>query len=444
MIKINTLQLENVKRIKAVQLDLTGNALTIIGGKNGQGKTSVLDAICWALGGDRFRPTNPDREGSVIPAEIRIELSNGIIVERKGKQGALKVTDPSGSRAGQTLLNSFVEQFALDLPKFMQQNPKDKARTLLQIIGIEDELKMLEKQEQELYARRHAHGQHADSRKKYADELPSFPDAPEEKISVSRLIKQQQEILAKNGENQKLRNQLARIEQDCANQSDAVARIKQQIKDLQEKLTAAESREKELYQQLETARKTADVLQDESTAELEAQIQNAEEINNQVSANQAKAEALQEAELLQEQYSAMTAEIEAVRSQKLELLNNAKLPLPALSVQDGELTYNGQKWDCMSGSDQLKVATAIIRKLNPECGFVLLDKLEQMDTDTLKGFAAWLQSEDLQVIATRVSTGDECSVIIEDGAVIKENKPSPIPPDPALLHHTGTWDPTKF
>lgn len=71
----------------------------------------------------------------------------------------------------------------------------------------------------------------------------------------------------------------------------------------------------------------------------------------------------------------------------------------------------------MSGSDQLKVATAIVRKLNPECGFVLLDKLEQMDIETLADFGMWLEKEQLQAIATRVSTGSECSIIIEDGKI---------------------------
>lgn len=101
----------------------------------------------------------------------------------------------------------------------------------------------------------------------------------------------------------------------------------------------------------------------------------------------------------------------------MDLLNHADLPLPGLSVEDGELTYNGNKWDGMSGSDQLKVSTAIVRKLNPKCGFVLLDKLEQMDLDTLNDFGQWLENEGLQAIATRVSTGDECSIIIEDGMV---------------------------
>ena len=71
----------------------------------------------------------------------------------------------------------------------------------------------------------------------------------------------------------------------------------------------------------------------------------------------------------------------------------------------------------MSGSDRLKVATAIVRELNPKCGFVLLDKLEQMDRTTLQEFGEWLEAEGLQAIATRVSTGDECSILIEDGYV---------------------------
>ena len=53
-VKITSLEVENVKRVKAVQLAPSENGLTIIGGNNGQGKTSVLDSIAWALGGDRL------------------------------------------------------------------------------------------------------------------------------------------------------------------------------------------------------------------------------------------------------------------------------------------------------------------------------------------------------------------------------------------------------
>ena len=94
-LKINQLEVENVKRIKAVKVEPTVNGLTIIGGNNNQGKTSVLDAIAWALGGDRYRPSQATREGSTIPPNLHIVMSNGLIVDRKGKNSDLKVTDPS-------------------------------------------------------------------------------------------------------------------------------------------------------------------------------------------------------------------------------------------------------------------------------------------------------------------------------------------------------------
>ena len=130
-VKINTLELENVKRIKAIKLEVTANGLTVIGGKNGQGKTSVIDAIAWALGGNKYRPSEAQRNGSVIPPHLKITLDNGMIVERSGKNSTLKVVDPTGNKSGQQLLDSFISEFALDLPKFMSMTDKEKANVLL-------------------------------------------------------------------------------------------------------------------------------------------------------------------------------------------------------------------------------------------------------------------------------------------------------------------------
>lgn len=119
-LKINKLEIENVKRIKAVKIEPTLNGLTIVGGNNNQGKTSVLDSIAWALGGEKYRPSEAQRHGSLIPPNLHIVMNNGLVVERKGKNSSLKVTDPEGNKGGQQLLNEFVEQLALDLPKFME------------------------------------------------------------------------------------------------------------------------------------------------------------------------------------------------------------------------------------------------------------------------------------------------------------------------------------
>lgn len=407
-VKINSLEFENVKRVKAVRIEPTANGLTVIGGRNGQGKTSVLDSIAWALGGEKYRPSQAQREGSVLPPALHIELSNGLIVERKGKNSALKVIDPKGQKGGQQLLNEFVEQFALDLPKFMSANNSDKAKILLRIIGIEGKLSELDFEEQKLYNERHSVGVIADQKKKYAAELTAFDGVPEEPVSASELIAQQQEILARNGENQRKRTRAEQLRAECVRQLEKVAVLKEQYEEAQQQLD-------KLTADSEIADRSAKDLQDESTAELEENIRSIDETNRKVRANLDKEKAEEDAKQYADQYGVLTDKIEAIRRDRKKLLDDADLPLEGLSVADGELLYNGHKWDCMSGSDQLRVSTAIIRRLNPNCGFVLLDKLEQMDTETLREFGEWLEAEGLQAIATRVSTGDECSVIIEDG-----------------------------
>lgn len=409
-VKINKLEIENVKRVKAVMIEPTANGLTILGGNNNQGKTSVLDSIAWALGGNKFKPSKPTREGSMNPPSLRVELSNGLIVERKGKNSDLKVTDPAGGRAGQQLLDSFVEEFALNLPKFMESTPKEKAATLLRIIGVGDKLYALDNQESQLYNERLTIGRVADQKKKFAAEQPQYPEAPNDLVSIADLINEQQAILARNGENAQKRLNQEKIKNEL-HQSEA------RLAQLKEALAAEEAVHEKLMGDYIIANKSIEDLVDESTAEIEQSIANIEEINRKVRANLDKAKAEEDAAEFAAKYEALSVEIQKVRDERSQLLESADLPLPGLSVEDGELVFEGQKWDNMSGSQQLRISTAIVRKLKPDCGFVLLDKLEQMDLPTLTEFGQWLESVGLQAIATRVSSGEECQIIIEDGYV---------------------------
>lgn len=412
--KINKLEIENVKRVKAVKAEFTPNGLTVIGGNNNQGKTSILDAIAWALGGNKYKPSQAQRQGSVTPPHLHVVMNNGLIVERSGKNSTLKVIDPNGRKGGQQLLNDFVEELAINLPKFMKSTSKEKANTLLQIIGVGPKLHELEMREGELYNQRRTIGQIADQKKKFAEEQKFYPDAPHELISIKELVNEQQDILARNGENQRKRDNLSNLEKQHAFQSQKVAQLMEELEKEQTKLA-------ELTEDVNVAKKSVSELKDESTEELEKNLAEIDEINRRVRANLDKDKAEEDANQYRDKYQELTRNIEAVRKEKSDLLNSADLPLPELSVDNGELIYKGQKWDNMSGSDQLKVSTAIVRKLKPNCGFILLDKLEQMDMKTLEEFNHWLEQEQLQGIATRVSTGDECSIIIEDGYATKNN-----------------------
>ena len=370
-VKITALEAENVKRIKAVALTPSPTGLTLVGGNNNQGKTSVLDALAWALGGDRFRPDAAQRDGAIAPAHLKVTLSNGVVVERKGKNASLTVTDPTGRRSGQL----------------------------------------------------------AAQKKHFAEEMISYPEAPDEPVSASELIRQQQDILARNGENQRKRRQAQELTRQREEAMAEMHRLDERIAELTARREEVSKKHTELFVQAMDAAKSAEQLQDESTAELEASIRDIEETNRKVRANLEKARAEDEAAQYASDYDKLTGQIEDKRADRMALLNGADLPLPGLSVEDGVLTYKGKHWRDMSGSDQLRVAAAIVRRLNPDCGFVLLDKLEQMDMTTLQEFSAWLEAEGLQAIATRVSTGSECQIIIEDGmvkdAVPPEEKPQP-------------------
>ena len=227
-----------------------------------------------------------------------------------------------------------------------------------------------------------------------------MPNTP---VSASELIARQQEILARNGENQRKRENAARYAQELTAAQAAYDAAKQ-------RLELAE-------QNAVTAQMSARDLQDESTAELEKSIAEIDAINMKIRDNLNKEHAEEEAKTYRQDYEALTSQIHALRQEKQDLLHAA-----GLTVENGTLQYHGKQWDSMSGSEQLRVAAAIVRKLNPDCGFVLLDKLEQMDSVTLQEFGQWLEQEGLQAIATRVSTGDECSILIVDGYSVSPNE----------------------
>lgn len=417
--KIVALELENVKRVSLVNLEFSPNGLTVIGGKNGQGKTSILDAICYALGGERYRPGNLQRDGGIADARIKLTLSNGLTVERTGKNAALKVTDTEGNKTGQRLLDSFIEELAINLPKFLQATNKEKAQSLLKTLGIGDQLEVIEKEERVLCQDREAFYKVMDQKEKFYRALPWYDDVPDTPLTANDLVKESQEIMRRNGERENLRRNIEKAKANAAAKQ-------QRMEELSAMFAKAEREYHEAKAELAKA-EGLPITPDESTAEIEEKLAELEDINAKVRANLDKEKAKDDAGQARAIYNEMSDKIKAIRERRMALLEGAKMPLPGLSVEDGELTMNGKKWDCMSSSEQLRAAVAIVKSVKPECGFVLIDKLEQLDLDTLNEFGAWLEAENLQAIATRVSTGEECSIIIEDGRIAENNQPKTNP-----------------
>jgi len=400
-VKITTFEAEAVKRIKCVELTPKPSGLTVIGGKNAQGKTSILDAIAFTLGGNKFKPSNIKNNTLGTEPYIKVTLSNGLIVERKGRASALKITSPDTDKAGQAILNEFIEELALNLPKFISATSKEKTKILLNIIGAEKDLLQLEDLEKEVYTDRAYHKKQLNEEVIILEEAPQHKDVPEELIELDPLLKEINQADTQRRKKEDNDHLIDNIEKDIQSKQQQISALEQQLKQQENDLENIKQFSKDI------------VIQDIDS--IKKQLEEFEALNNKIKENILHKEKENTLKKSEEIVEAIEKNLKEIREKKQSLLSSANLPLPDLSINNGELIYKGQQWDCMSGVEQLIVATSIVKSLNPLCGFVLLDKLEQMDIETLQDFGAWAKEQGLQIIATRVSTGKECSVIIEDG-----------------------------
>ena len=427
-LKVVSLEVENVKRVKRVDMQLAATGLTIVGGSNAQGKTSLLDAIRWTLGGDRYRPSAPGRDG--LQAETKVTLSNGLVAQIYGKNGSLKVTDPSGKRGGITLVQDFIGTFALDLPKFLNSTAIEKCKMLLDTMpDLGKKLKDLNAEFDKVYQDRLSQGRMVELKDKHAKDLPHTEGVPDTLLTGTEMAEKLSVAMAVNAKNRNARDNIVMEKSRLESAVRAVVAKTERVSELERMLAEARSQREGVLADRESADKrvkdaesAAASLIDEDVSAVKSQMIEIDGINAKVRQNLEKQHAEEEASNLRVDYNAMSTRIEEIRADKVALLDSAKMPLEGLSILDGELIYRGAKWDCMSGAERLKVGTAICSVIKPSCGFVLLDELEKMDMRTLAEFGEWLVEHDMQAIGTRVSDGDECSVIIEDGSVVHVNK----------------------
>lgn len=413
-ITITSFEVENVKRVKAVRLAPSETGLTLIGGDNGQGKTSVIEALMGALGGDAYK--QPVREGA-DKGVVKVTLSNGIEVKRvytAAGGSRLEVVDPSGKRGGQQLLQAFISPFALDIATFMEAPDKKKAEILLKVIGVNPQ--PFEERIRTLEADRLLKGRERDRAKGNAESLPYFEDVGDEKLDGNAISAQMTEALQHN----------ARIRQASADVQAAKDRM--ELAEIRRK-QAEEALEKAVVAQDEASAAHRDALEKAATAgqpvdtqAVSAKLQEVTEINEKVAANLSRKAAQELHVQLADEYKSISQEIEGVREELRSLLEGAELPYPGLGVSDGVLEYNGRPWSTLSESERLILATAVSRAVLPTCKFVLIDGMERMDRKTLKTFTAWLVAQGLQAIGTRVGADGENTIIIEDGEVAASNE----------------------
>ncbi|MCE5324929.1 MAG: AAA family ATPase [Planctomycetaceae bacterium] len=408
--------MKNAGRIRFVQVQPKPAGVTSIGGKNRQGKTSNLDFLCWAIGGDRYKPREPNRRGGDGSAELDVTFDNGIHIQRKGKNGTLKVTDEkNGATGNQTLLDKFITTFALDIREFRSAKPKEKLDILLKTLGVDVQYAACKARIDEAYEARTVVNRIAKQKEGAFRQAPQPPELPcDERIDVSLLNAELEQANAANDRRRTIIHKKEVLAKSIEKGEAEIARLEKMLADLRGALD------------LDKAELAAAPLMppEISTERIHRDIATAHALNEEYAKTKASRDNYERmaAEVRAAQKSAADAEaaVDQARKAKLDLLASCTMPDPDISVSDeGELIYKGDTWDQLADSDELILCCKIVSRLNPECRFVLVDGLEKLDDDTLAGLDAWATGAGLQIIGTRVTTdASKATLIIEDGEVV--------------------------
>jgi DNA repair exonuclease SbcCD ATPase subunit len=395
---------ENIKRLRAVTIEPDGNVV-VLSGANGQGKSSVLDAIWMALGGTDKCPEVPIRTGE-SHAQVTLDLGE-IVVKRtfRATGTTLTVTQADGTKVSspQRLLDALVGKMTFDPMEFMRMKPAAQADALRALIGLDfaaSDAKRLQ-----LYNERTVVNREMKSIQARGEAIKVPDNAPDAEQSPTEILAQIATAEAHNARFRELKVKASEINSE-------VHRARREFDEAKERLDAILVKEKNFHDQNNSIAPEVD------TAALRAQIHNLELLNAAARAKQQLAACYAEYGAKEAQTNALTAQIDEIDATKAAALTDAKFPVDGLSFSDGgAVTLNDLPLDQASSAEKLRVSVAIAMRMNPKLRVLRIIDGSLLDANSLRLIGEMAAADDYQVWIEMVDESGEVGVVIEDGMV---------------------------
>jgi DNA repair exonuclease SbcCD ATPase subunit len=418
--KITRLTAENIKRLKAVEITPDGN-LIVIGGRNAQGKTSVLDSITYALAGASSHPDQPIRNGE-DKAKIVCELDDLIVTRTfTPNGGSLMVSNKEGAKyaSPQAMLDELTGKLTFDPLAFARMQPREQLETLKSLVGLD--FAEMDAKRQELYDERTLVNREGKKLAHQIEGMLEYPDAPDLEVSVSELMEELRKREGHNQANNEKRDSLTLTNNQVRAQASRVEEITEQIAQLETELGSAKGQLEKLRQSQSELQSEVTSLQDADVQEVLTQIAGADAINRKVRSNLQRARLRRLLDEKRTESINLSTNIQDIDEAKAKALSDATFPIAGLSFnEEGAppvVTYNNVPFDQCSSSEQLRVSLAMGLAMNPKLKVVLIRDGSLLDKDNLNMIAEMAAVADAQVWLEKVGEGDDVSIIIEDGMV---------------------------
>lgn len=418
--KIIKLQSQNFKRLKAISIEPKGNTV-IVSGKNGQGKSSILDSIFVALAGKDKDLLKPIRDGET-KAEITVE-TEGYFIKRLFKQGRteLEVISKDGEIMSkpQTFLDSVVGKLSFDPLEFASLKASEQRELLLKLTNID--LGKFTVERKKLYDERHDIGVLRDS---LADPIMDEVAQAEMKVKEGKV-----EISTLTQEMQKQQDAILEYQKKLLDKNEAekqAQRLKQQIADLEAQIVNLQNHITEYRSKLVKANEAilsmeGVVAPEVDLPSLQEKMDNAQTHNLAVDRAASVLEAYNKRKVYQAKYDEFSFKIENLDLEKSKALESAKMPIEGLSVTDEAVTYNKIPFHQLSSAEKLKVSMAIAMSMNPELRVIRILDGSLLDEDNMKVIEQMAKDQDYQVWVEVVDSSGKVGFYVEDGEIQNMN-----------------------
>ncbi len=412
-LRILHLQAENVKRLRAVSITPHGNVVEITGA-NGQGKTSVLDAIWWALAGTSVISRSPIREGEET-ASIQLDLGE-IVVTRTftraddGVQFTTKVTVESAEGARfpspQTLLDGLLGKLSLDPLEFARMEPKKQVEALRRFVPDFD-FDAVDAEHARLYEKR----KQANAFAKSSRFRVSGMSAPAERpgtVDTTELLAEYQAAVQHNAE-------LDRSEAEAHELGNVIAKLEEEIAKLERALEDRRTRMSATTERLLELTRVATPRRDVSA--ISERIADGKKHEDALAAWERREEELKLARKYEAESEKISAELKALERRKQKAIEAADLPVPGLGFGDGCVTMNGIPLEQASDAEQLRISTAIAMAGRGDLAVIRIRDGSLLDENSMRLLAEMADANDCQVWIERVDTSGKVGFVVEDGSV---------------------------
>lgn len=398
--KIINLKAENIKKIKAVDITPTDNTV-VITGKNGQGKSSILDSILFALGGkDALKDTpKPVRDGE-DHASVEIDLGDYKVVRTWNEQGTtrLEVFSKDGAKFGspQTLLDEIVGRIAFDPLAFANMRPEDQKAVLLDVLGLTDKVTELQAEYKEKYDERTLVGRDLKTAEGHLNSIEVPENAPKAPVDTVKVVAELDKAKEHN--------------QTIEETQDALAEAKTEVSELETAL-------KEAKASVAAAEKALKGKAKIDTTPLTEKLASAAELNRAYETVEARKKAANMVQTHKTIQKELSDELTAIMGRKEALINSAKLPIDGLNIDSDGVTFKAIPFSQLSSAEQLKVSLAIAMSMNPKLRVMRIMDGSLLDSDNMKVIKEMATAEDYQVWIERVEDNGQVGILIENGEV---------------------------